>query len=106
MQASIHTSLGNSAMSDVPTTDAVSFQPKVRSVVSNGGDADLGRLDANTSLFGAGGYEYVLANIEVKELSERSRKTRRMAQDELSAMEQNALSCHVSSTPTVPTCCL
>ena len=58
-QSSIRNSLGNSAMSDVSTTDMVSFQETVSS----------GRPDANSLIFGAGGHEHALLRIEVNEWS-------------------------------------
>ena len=66
-QASIEHSLGNSAMSDVPTTENLCLE----------------RSDANTLIFEQGGKESVLLNIEVKEINRANRITCRMAQDEV-----------------------
>ena len=76
-QASIQTSLGNSPMLDVSTTDAVPFQLGQKSILSNGGNAGLGRPDANTLVFGAGGHDHFLLNNEANELSRTNRITRR-----------------------------
>ena len=81
-QASIENTLKDSAMSDISTTGD-------RSILSYGEGARSRRPDPNTLLFGAVGHEYILLNIEVNELSRTNRKTLRMAQDELSAMEQS-----------------
>ena len=72
-------------MSDVSTTGVVSFHTDNRSIFSYGS----GRPDANSLLFGAGGHEHILLSIEVNELSLTSRVIRKVAQDELSAMEQS-----------------
>ena len=77
-------------MSDVLTTDVVSFQTGQRSILSKVRNAGLVRPDANTSLFAAGGLEHVLLHIEVNEQSRTHRITHRMTQAELSAVEQNA----------------
>ena len=89
-QASIQDSLGNSAMSDVSTTDVVSFKTCGRSFLSNGGIASSEGPDANMLLFGAGCHAYVLPNVDVNEPSRTNRLICSKAQDELTAMEQNA----------------
>ena len=54
-------------MSDVSTTDVVSFKTCGRSFLSNGGIASSEGPDANMLLFGAGRHEYVLPNVDVNE---------------------------------------
>ena len=65
-------------MSDVSTTLVVSVPIGERSSLSDGGIAVSERLDANTSVIGAGGNEIVLLCI----VSRTKRVTHRMAQDE------------------------
>ena len=77
-------------MSDVSTTDVVSFQTSDRSILSNDENAGWERPDANTSIFGAGGHEHVLLKVEVNELSRTNRRTRRMARNDISGMEQTS----------------
>ena len=48
------------------------------------------RPDAHAVLFGPRRHEPILSNMEVQELSSTNRITRRMAQEEVSAMEQGA----------------
>ena len=86
-QASVQNSLGNSAISDVSTTDVVSFQTGESSILSNGESPGSGIPDANTLSSGARGHESFLLSIEVNELSRTNRITHRMAQTELSALE-------------------
>ena len=57
-------------MSDIPTADVVSFQTGARSILRNGGNADLERPRASQVFFGSGGRRCVLLNIEVNELSQ------------------------------------
>ena len=76
-------------MSDA-STDVVSFQTGARSILSDGGNAGLGRPDAKTLLSGVGGHEYVLLNTEANELSRTNHIARRAAHDELSDLQQNA----------------
>ena len=56
-------------MSDVSTTDLVSFQLGRRPILSYGENAGSERPDAKTLFHGAGGYEDVLLSTEVNELS-------------------------------------
>ena len=76
--ATIASSLWNSMMSDVSTTQVVSVQTGERSTLSDGRIAVSERLDANTSVIGAGGNEILLlCNVSLTK-----RVTHRMVQDE------------------------
>ena len=60
-----------------------------RSILVTGENASTGRPDARSTLFGPGGFQKIILNIDFLKLSGMSRITRRMGQDELAAMEQN-----------------
>ena len=89
-QSTIHNQpLTNPALSDVSTIDLVFSDGGERSILEIGENASTGRRDARTSLFGPGGSENVILNVDAVELRSTSRITRMMAQDELAAMEQD-----------------
>ena len=73
-------------MSDVSTTQVVFVPTGERSILSVGGIAVSERLDANTSVIGAGGNQIVVLCI----VSRTKRVIHRMAQDEQSAPEELA----------------
>ena len=66
-------------------TDLVSFN---EGLFATGGYAGTGRFDANAALFGLGGHEHFLLNMEVQELGSMSRISIRMVQEGLSAVEK------------------
>ena len=68
MQAAIQDS-SQSEMADVSTTHLLSFSERGRSLVATGRHAGNGRPDAYTVLFGPGGREHLLLNMEVQESS-------------------------------------
>ena len=78
------------ANSDVSTIDEVCFTRGEKSILGTGENASRGSPDARTALFGPGGSENIIQNIEVHGLSSIGHKTRRMAQDELAALDQNS----------------
>ena len=81
MQATIQDSL-TSDVSDVSATIVVSFSEGGRSPFATGGNAGTERSDVYAALFGPGGPENILLNMEVQELRRMNLTTRRMSQEE------------------------
>ena len=79
----------NTCATQTKTTHVVSCRTGGKSILSKGGNAGLESPDADTLCFGAG-HEHVLLSTEVSEWSRANRITRRMSQDDCSAVEQNA----------------
>ena len=71
-------------------TNVVFFPRGGKPLLGNNEKPSSGRLDASTLLFGVGSHEQVLLSIAVNESSRTNRKTRSMAHDVSSALEQNA----------------
>ena len=70
-----------SEMSDVSTTDSLSFHRWKVSRFASGGNASTGRIGAHASPVGHGGHEDIHLNTKVQELRSTTRMTRRMTRD-------------------------